>query len=1027
MCPRALLQRLWLSFIFYFFISKKEIKRRLFNFIVGVSSVLITVFVAATVSTVVDYAPFVMLKQAENSCGQFDFQLSARTNRGPYMNYSLAVDTLNANDLSDIAQLSSPRYVFNSTQSQWYSPKCVQTIPNFSVQSADITDLFDTDQCRIKFSGSKCKQHSSTLWVIDFERERSMGFGDQFPRDLVPQKGEIIVNKKQTKALGINLNDYLLLYLDLDNGAEQNLLSSVAGDAPYTRSSSCSKVLLPVRVTGIVDEIAYSKFGIDDNQFTFIMSHTQFVQHLDDYTVGDGQHYEYKKRALQTLLAHPSRFLHELSSHIFYMIPHRIDMYLTLDYQHIQREFAKYASHILYMLGFDRLSIESPIISKFEQQKFASLFFDLILELILFILIILSVMLLYSLLTISVDTRTFELGILRMIGFSKRNLIKLLINESLSYSVPALVFGLLLSELSIFYLLRTFSHLIGYQITPIISLNGWLRAIFVGLIIPLIAMVLPIKNALNTNLHDAIDNNKHGQALSMIQYKIKKSSSSPNSCWSVSPTVLIIGIVFVVFGGGVYYVFPLSLITQHLSLLLICFFALLCAMLAGLSLLAFNVHHLLQKLIIALLLSWWEKPSLLHVLAKNIISHKVRNQKTYCMYSLSLGFILMIVVVYQLQIQSVAMAVLARVGGTYFVAFPSDETWRYREMEEKFAPHIMQDMAFKFHTESIHGVSDFSMILKGAAGISAVSPNYLNVAESKLFSFDYTADAGNYARDHRIDEVLYTAMGSQHVAAGFSLQSMLNIEPNSKHKALIVNNTMIVNVLATINVFAGYRELSKLWLRPYGSMAMSIPSMLRFAVAESKSASLEDIIFAEKGVLLKFAENASVSDIAAVKQYANEHASRTFDFEDFAAIIETTNGIMDIVFSVATYIALFLCLFSVISSMYINVYEQSKEIVILRSIGINKFQTMKIYLYEATVLILSSCLMGICIGCMVGFTMSAQMALYASYPISFDLSYVLKLSLNIFIASYISAFLSIILPLTQLLSQTIAHIMRLSL
>merc|ERR1711971_713972 len=100
--------------------------------------------------------------------------------------------------------------------------------------------------------------------------------------------------------------------------------------------------------------------------------------------------------------------------------------------------------------------------------------------------------------------------------------------------------------------------------------------------------------------------------------------------------------------------------------------------------------------------------------------------------------------------------------------------------------------------------------------------------------------------------------------------------------------------------------------------------------------------------------------------------------------------------------------------MYVNVYEQSKEVAVLRAIGLDKWQTYKVYLYEATVLILSACIMGVCIGALVGFTITAQIALYASYPIKFDMSW--HLLLIILCASFLSAFISVILPLIQLLS-----------
>ena len=55
--------------------------------------------------------------------------------------------------------------------------------------------------------------------------------------------------------------------------------------------------------------------------------------------------------------------------------------------------------------------------------------------------------------------------------------------------------------------------------------------------------------------------------------------------------------------------------------------------------------------------------------------------------------------------------------------------------------------------------------------------------------------------------------------------------------------------------------------------------------------------------------------------------------------------------------------------MSANLYEQTKEIGVLRSIGFTKMRIRMLYFYEATVLVLASCLMGVMIGMVVGYTM----------------------------------------------------------
>lgn len=310
---------------------------------------------------------------------------------------------------------------------------------------------------------------------------------------------------------------------------------SYIDDASHVAHSQCRKVLFPVKVVGIVDEIGLGKFGTD-NRFTFIMNSKFFMEWLREYS-----NPQLTRNAIFDNLW-SSKTLRELSTHIFFNMPDRLGYYLTLNYAKIQKQFSMFSSDIMYFLGFTQIDIRTPIEGAFYDLRYGAMFFQLIMDVILLVLVILSIMLLYSLLVISVDTRTFEMGILRMIGMKRSDLIKLLINQSLSYSVPSWLLGIILAEIGVVFLLVKFSDLVGYELVPIISLNGFLNATAVGLLIPLIASVLPIKNALNTNLHDAIDVD-HKAGPQMIEYEIERSEQS-----KLPVTVILVGIMAVVFG-----------------------------------------------------------------------------------------------------------------------------------------------------------------------------------------------------------------------------------------------------------------------------------------------------------------------------------------------------------------------------------------------------------------------------------------------------------------------------------------------
>ena len=62
--------------------------------------------------------------------------------------------------------------------------------------------------------------------------------------------------------------------------------------------------------------------------------------------------------------------------------------------------------------------------------------------------------------------------------------------------------------------------------------------------------------------------------------------------------------------------------------------------------------------------------------------------------------------------------------------------------------------------------------------------------------------------------------------------------------------------------------------------------------------------------------------------------------------------------------------------MSANLYQQKKEVGVLRAMGFTKYRVRILYFYEALVLVLTSCLLGMIIGCVVGYTMLLQFNLF---------------------------------------------------
>ncbi len=172
---------------------------------------------------------------------------------------------------------------------------------------------------------------------------------------------------------------------------------------------------------------------------------------------------------------------------------------------------------------------------------------------------------------------------------------------------------------------------------------------------------------------------------------------------------------------------------------------------------------------------------------------------------------------------------------------------------------------------------------------------------------------------------------------------------------------------------AGYLDSApKLFLSRFDSSwklpvaLVSIPTLLKLAGPVFPTAA--DIKY--QTVLLKLQPEATDSQkdwlIDQLKPYADAQPWTIYDYRNTIKELSQGDQVMDYIFKSSTFVAMGLCLFSLIASMYTNIYEQSKEIAVLRALGLRARQIEKVYVYEAFVLTASASLLGTSIGVMIG-------------------------------------------------------------
>jgi ABC-type lipoprotein release transport system permease subunit len=162
-------------------------------------------------------------------------------------------------------------------------------------------------------------------------------------------------------------------------------------------------------------------------------------------------------------------------------------------------------------------------------------------------------------------------------------------------------------------------------------------------------------------------------------------------------------------------------------------------------------------------------------------------------------------------------------------------------------------------------------------------------------------------------------------------------------------------------------------------------------------------------------------------QLENDGLKDRFEIWSYMDILDNSQNAeqtLELIFNVIISVTMFICFFSLSSSMSGNLYEQVKEISVMRSIGFTKRIIMKLYIYEAFILVISGSFSGVLIGTCVGWSISVQRSMFVGMPT--PLTFPFKEFFFILTVSIICAFLSTYGPSKNLMNRSIPDIARLT-
>uniref|UniRef100_A0A6U6A8Q8 ABC3 transporter permease C-terminal domain-containing protein n=1 Tax=Guillardia theta TaxID=55529 RepID=A0A6U6A8Q8_GUITH len=309
-------------------------------------------------------------------------------------------------------------------------------------------------------------------------------------------------------------------------------------------------------------------------------------------------------------------------------------------------DMVKFSNEVGEKLGFtSNLSITLPIATALQPLMFLRVFLQQIFNAVVAVLVVHGCITVYSLLLTDVNARTYEYGMLRVMGLTKTSLLTLLLVQALYYAVPGLLLGLLLSWAASFPAIDAISKYALVSLDYNLEAMALTSAIAIGIAMPLAGNIFPIKRALSRTLAESLDVYHKTHAETIVHFQRLADLG-------LSPSQTFGAVGMVVTGVLIYYVIPLSFLLQNFSLLLSSLNFILLGTVAGLILLSVLLQPTGEWLVAQLIMQG-EDRRFLDIVLKNLTSHRQRSMKTSLIFCSTLAFIVFAGSMFSLQAHSI--------------------------------------------------------------------------------------------------------------------------------------------------------------------------------------------------------------------------------------------------------------------------------------------------------------------------------------------------------------------------------------
>ena len=302
------------------------------------------------------------------------------------------------------------------------------------------------------------------------------------------------------------------------------------------------------------------------------------------------------------------------------------------------------------------VEILTPVANAVSAFQFIRLFLDTVFNSVIFLLTLLGCLVIYALMIGNVETKTYEYGMLRALGMTHKTLTDLLSVQAFSFAVTGIVFGMSIAGLLHLPLALIFADFSGLDIPFRLPDHAIALGCAVGVIMPIVANVVPVRRALSNTLRDALD--LYRKAASEIKVKLQSLASL-----GLSPGLFAMALMMSLIGFTTFYFLPLSFVFGQLGLFLGILNGILLGILLGLSLLSQMIQPLIEHVLLRMAFFMLpcvfpkEDACLQGIIKKNLYGHRSRNRKVSYLLTIAIAFLIFAGALFALQIKVIGISV----------------------------------------------------------------------------------------------------------------------------------------------------------------------------------------------------------------------------------------------------------------------------------------------------------------------------------------------------------------------------------